>query len=254
MILRVKEELYTFLLAIQFLTRLPIDSSNIYSETRAAAGPRYYAVVGLAIGGVAASIFWFAAQYFGALLAALLSTAGTLLLTGAFHEDGLADTFDGVGGATDRQRTLEIMKDSRIGVYGAASLMMMLSLKIAAIAKLQPEVAAIALVAAHCLSRVSSVVVIATSRYVRDSGAGKATADGVDSVSLFVAALTGVACLFGVYIGISSAAAFFIFGALIVGHLLSRGIFERRIGGYTGDCLGATQQVTEVAIYLALLL
>ena len=108
-------EVAVFLLAVQFLTRLPLPAARLYTEARLAATPRYYTLTGLLIGAFGALVFWGAAQVLPPLLAAILSTAATLLLTGAFHEDGLADTFDGVGGGVTREGALEIMQDSCAG-------------------------------------------------------------------------------------------------------------------------------------------
>jgi adenosylcobinamide-GDP ribazoletransferase len=139
MILRIKEELFIFLLAVQFMTRLPIPSVPIYTEKRQAAGPRYYPAVGIIVGGIAAAVYWTGLQFFESVVAVLLSMVVSLLITGAFHEDGLADTFDGLGGGRDRQRVLEIMKDSRIGVFGLTALTMTLALKMATLASMAPS-------------------------------------------------------------------------------------------------------------------
>ncbi|MEM9407812.1 MAG: adenosylcobinamide-GDP ribazoletransferase, partial [Acidobacteriota bacterium] len=124
-------ELYTFLLAVQFLTRVPLPNWPIYTPERFGASVRHYPTVGLFIGAFSAGVLATASVLLPPLVAVLLSFAATIALTGAFHEDGLADMFDGVGGGNDRNAILEIMKDSRIGVYGACGLVSVLAIKAA---------------------------------------------------------------------------------------------------------------------------
>jgi len=250
---RLREEWIVLLFAIQFLTRIPISLSDRYTPKRVSAGVRYYPLVGLLIGMFAAGTYIFASLAWSPLIAVLVSTAATALLTGGFHEDGLADTFDGIGGGLERSDALRIMKDSRIGVYGALALFFTLFLKIALLLELSIVSIAIVLLGGHCLSRLSSVLVIATSAYARDEGTGKPTADAVNGTGLVVAIATGLACLFFVsqILGMTVAVAALI--GLAAGHVAIRLYFERKIGGYTGDCLGATQQVSEVGIYLGML-
>ena len=154
-----------------------------------------------------------------------------------------------MGGATPA-RALEIMRDSRIGTYGLLALGLTLALKATALAAMPAGLAAAALIAAHALSRLSCVLVIATSRYLRPAGTGGFTAAGLGRRSLALATATAALCLL-VLPGPGLALAAVI--GLAAGHLIARLSFERRLGGYTGDCLGATQQLTEAAIYLALL-
>lgn len=248
-----RDEGAAFLLAVQFLTRLPVPGSTLWSPDRMAAMPRWMPAVGMLIGLLTGLAYLAAVQVFAPLLAALLSTALSLMLTGALHEDGLADTCDGLGGGATRDRALEIMRDSRIGTYGAAALGMMLGAKVLALGSLPVAVVLPALVAAHAASRASAVVVIATSAYVRDQGAGRALAGGTSCRALVlplgIAALACLPLLWAVpAMGLSCAVA-----GLVLGHLLVRRWFERRLGGHTGDCLGAVQQCSEIGFLLGLL-
>ena len=182
-----------FLLAVQFLTRLPIGSAQLYTPERMAASVRYYPLVGALIGAFSALVFYLATFVFPAPVAILFAIAAGLLITGAFHEDGLADTFDGIGGGLTRERALEIMKDSRLGTYGTLALVIGLALMFGAHMELPITVVPIALIAGHSLSRLSSILVIATSSYVRDEGTGKPVAGGISATGLFVGGLTGLA-------------------------------------------------------------
>ncbi|MGB3457595.1 MAG: adenosylcobinamide-GDP ribazoletransferase [Litorimonas sp.] len=246
-------EIATFLLAVQFLTRIPVDSRTLFTPERMAASVRYYPLVGVLVGGFAALIFLIAASVLPVVVAVLLSTAGGLLLTGAFHEDGLADTFDGIGGGLTRQTALEIMRDSRLGTYGTLALVAALALKVAALSAMSPMLIAGALVAGHSLSRLSSVAVIATSRYVRDEGTGKPVAGGISRTSLVAASGTSLLVM-AVWLAVLPAPALLcaLLG-LLAGHGAMRLFFERKLGGYTGDTLGAVQQASEAGFYLGLL-
>ena len=133
----IRNEFKTFNLALHFLTRIPTPFDTDYSPERLTDANRYYyPLVGAIIGTVAALAFFISSLALPTLIAVIIATAATALLTGAFHEDGLADTFDGISGAYDRARSLEIMHDSRIGTFGALALILVITLKIAALTSL----------------------------------------------------------------------------------------------------------------------
>jgi adenosylcobinamide-GDP ribazoletransferase len=245
---RLRGEAAVFLLALQFLTRLPLPARG-YSAARMSATPRWLPAVGALIGGLVALAWLAAAAVFPPVLAVLLATAFGLLLTGCLHEDGFADACDGLGGGATRARALEIMRDSRLGTYGAAGLGMMLAAKVAALIALPGALIPLALVAGHAASRASAVAVIASSAYVRDHGTGKPVATGLSRRSLAFALACGVAPL----LFLPPLAALGGFAGLILGHLAMRSAWQRKLGGYTGDCLGAVQQVSEVGFTLGLL-
>ena len=252
MITWLREQLSVFVLALQFLTRLPIRADDAYTPQRFTASVNYFPLVGVLIGAFAAIIYWLGYFVFPSVLAALISVGATVLFTGAFHEDGLADTFDGIGGGATREQALEIMRDSRIGTYGALVLVLVLATKVGALAVLPSPAVEVGLIVAHGLSRWSSVFVVATSQYVRDHGTGKAVAEGITRTGLVLTALVGAGCLVVLYLMLSAQAAVFAAIGLIVGHGLSRLLYERKLGGYTGDCLGATQQISEIGVYLGI--
>lgn len=241
-----------FLLAVQFLTRLPIGSAQLFTPDRMAESVRYYPLVGALVGGFSALVFYVATYLFPAPIAILLAIASGLLITGAFHEDGLADTFDGIGGGVTRERALEIMKDSRLGTYGTLALVTALALKIGALISLPVALVPIALIAGHGLSRLSSLLVIATSRYVREEGTGKPVAGGISGIGLLIAGLTGLALIAIWTMSYTPIALAWAIGGLLLGHCLMRLFFERKLGGYTGDTLGAVQQMSEIGFYLGL--
>jgi adenosylcobinamide-GDP ribazoletransferase len=240
-----------FLLALQFLTRLPVPDPG-YMPERMARSTRWHPAAGALIGALIGIAWWVFSAFFPPLLALILAIGAGLLLTGAFHEDGFADACDGLGGGATRERALEIMRDSRLGTYGAVGLGLLLAAKIAALATL-PALFWV-LIAGHAASRASSVFVIATSAYARDHGTGKPVAEGLDAEGLRFALLTGGAALLPLLFALPFLSILTGLLGLALGHLLMRRAFERKLGGYTGDCLGAVQQSSEFGFYLGLLL
>lgn len=249
---RLREAAAALALAWLFLTRIPLPRRVVATPRRLAASLGWFPAVGAVIGAVGAAVLLAAATALPTAPAVLLSVATTCLLTGALHEDGLADTCDGLGGS-DRDRTLAIMRDSRLGSYGALGLGLTLALKTTALAAIAPGTAAAALVAGHAASRLSAVALIATSRYARAAGTAQFTAAGVGRRELALAGATGGLLLLAI-LPVAGAGAV-VTGALglVAGHASARALFERRLGGYTGDCLGATQQLSEAGFYLGLL-
>ncbi len=250
---RLADEWAVFLLAVQFLTRLPLRPAPVYSPQAMAASPRWYPGAGLLIGAAVGGVFWLAAQVYPGVLAALLSTAAGLMLTGCLHEDGLADFCDGLGGGASRERALEIMRDSRIGTFGAAGLGMVLAGKMLALAAMPAGAAALLLVAGHGASRASCVVVIATSRYARAEGVGAPLSGGLGWGGLGFAVATGLAGLAALSVVLPAASVACGLVGMALAHVAIRAVFERRLQGYTGDCLGAVQQTGELALYLGVL-
>ena len=249
-------EIAKFALAVQFLTRLPIPAQIKFTPERMAGSVAYYPLVGLLVGALSAAVFWVAGLVLPLLVSIILAVAAGFLLTGGFHEDGLADTFDGIGGGLTRERALEIMKDSRIGTYGTLALVSCVALKVAALSALSqasPLLVLGLLPAAHGLSRFSSVMVIATSRYVRDEGTGKPVARSSSARVLIIAGITAAAILAGlVWAGPPMLTLYGVIG-LVAGHVLMRAFFEGKLKGYTGDTLGAVQQLSEIGFYLGVL-
>ena len=248
-----KREALLFLLAVQFLTRLPLPQHLDYSPTRLGAARRYFPLVGIVVGSLGALVYGAAVILrLPQVMAALLATAATILVTGAFHEDGLADTFDGLGAFT-QEKMLAIMQDSRIGVFGAVGLGMTLALKVAALASLPVALTVACLVAGHGLSRLSNVVVAATSPYVRNSGAGSLLAGRLGRGGTSLAAVTGLGCL-ALVMMLSVPDALAGLAGLALGHFAMRGLYEKRLGGHTGDTQGAVQQWSELGFYLGVLM
>lgn len=257
-----------FLLALQFFTRIPVTGRLAdwvgFSPAMLRASAAHFPGVGWIVGVLTAAVFW------GLLLllppvpaapwvAAIASTVFGVLLTGAFHEDGLADLADGLGGSMDRSRALEIMKDSRIGSYGAAALVLAVLAKVALLALLAQVdawLAVVALFAAHVTSRTVPLVVIRTLVHVGDTPQSKSKplAESLSNSALAAGVLWwALAMALVVWLLPSAPWAWAVLGALIGLAWMWR-LLNRRLQGFTGDGLGATQQVCEVLFYLGLCL
>ena len=238
-----------FLTALQYFTRLPMPAWIGHGQAQLAGVARYFPAVGWVVGSVAAGVLWLASLVLPAPLPVLLSTAAGIWLTGAFHEDGLADTFDGLGGSAVRERALEIMTDSRVGTFGALALVLVVLVKLAALNAMPVMAACAAIIAAHSVSRWCSVVIIWRSKYA--GGLQSRAKVAVQSMSMAqFAVATAFGLLPAVLCGMSALAGIAL--ALCTLAWLLRW-FTMRLGGYTGDTLGATQQLTEISFYLALL-
>ena len=257
-----------FLLAVQFFTRIPITGALAdwvgFSPAMLRASAGHFPGVGVLVGAVAAGVYGLLAVLlpdsgYTPMVAAVLSTIVTALLTGGFHEDGLADVADALGGSYDRARALEVMKDSRVGAFGAMALSLALLAKVALIALLgstDSELLTIcsALFAAHVVSRTLPLLLIYWLPHVGDTAASKSKplADNISFSSLLVAFLWCFMAL--ILILWAQAAIYLIVGCsfALIALLYMHRLFKRRLQGFTGDCLGATQQVCEIAFYLGL--
>ena len=251
-----RHHLRLLLLAVQFYTRLPVPAWVGYSDELLSQATVYLPVVGWLVGGVAAGAYVGASLLFrSADVALLLSLVASILLTGAFHEDGFADVCDGFGGGWTKDKILAIMKDSRLGTYGAVGLGLLLALKFLALRGLPPQVVGPALLVAHPLSRATALTCLYTHDYARLSDDSKArpVAQRLRPPRLVAGLVLGGLPLL-LYAGWLRCPAL---GLVLLPLAAAKGglarYFQRWIGGYTGDCLGAIQQVAEVVIYLCLL-
>ena len=247
---RLLTELRLLLMAIQYFTRVPMPSWVGHSAEHLGGTARYFTAVGVLVRGVGALLLGATSLILPGPLPVILSTAATVFLTGAFHEDGLADTFDGLGGGATRERALEIMKDSRIGTFGVAALVLTLLIKIAALSALPMTFAIVVLIAGHAFSRACAVTLLFAGSHVGNPelSRARAVAQPMGRGEYALAAIVGIAPLY--WCGIHAVAGFV--SAVVVLFVLARW-FMRRLGGFTGDTLGAAQQLTEITFYLAVL-
>ncbi len=248
-----REELAIFATALRFFTRLPVPWGVEHTAARFAAAVRYYPVVGLILGGVLAAAWLALSPIFPQPVAAVLIVALGALLTGGLHEDGFADLCDGLGAGGDKARTLEIMRDSRTGAFGVLGLVLLIGLKVAALASIEPDDVPMVLVVMHGLSRLAPLLAVVGSRPASDRGLGKsiegeARSGRIPFIIAYAAVFAGLVWAMGGATELLSVAV--VFGLL---HGITRRLYERRLGGYTGDCLGGLQQMGEVAVLLGVL-
>jgi adenosylcobinamide-GDP ribazoletransferase len=252
--------------AFTFLTRLPLGGLITHGQADLARTAPYFPAVGLVVGAAGAVALGLGLRIWTPALAVIISVGATVLLTGAFHEDALADAFDGFGGGWDATQILGIMKDSRVGSYALVGVVLVLAAKTAAliaiVTALPPDRSTLAraiavgrvLIAAHVLARWSSIPLIRYYPYVRAPSSGERPGVGRP----FVGQLTGSQFVAGTLItaGIVAAAlgtrAIAPSIACVAVTILAGQYCRRRIGGITGDALGATNQLTELAVYLVM--
>lgn len=241
----------SFLNAVQFLTLVPVRSPATLDDDWLLRAVKYFPLVGACIGLVSALVLFLASMTWSGIVPALLAVAASIALTGALHEDGLSDTADGLGGGRSVQARLDIMKDSRIGVYGTLVLGLGVALRVGALASLSPLVGMAALVAAHSAARFPPIIVLRTLKHTGDPASAK--------VSYLGRPVGGGEVLFGavaVLLALLPLAAWSIpatMVALLLGALpviwLCR-LARKLVGGYTGDVLGAVEQVFEIGFML----
>src|SRR5882724_3309193 len=257
-----KRQVLLFLVAIQFLTRLPVPHLDGFQESWLSRSGRYFPLVGALVGSIGVGVWWLGSMCFPPAVAVGLMMSASLLLTGAFHEDGFADVCDGFGGGRTRDAVLSIMKDSRVGAYGAIGTAMMLGLKWSVLASHPRATFPAIVIGAHVASRWCAIGLIWRLQYVRTDadGKSKALADNVGAADWWLSGVLGALALLPVFLLVDSAVeprlALALLAALTLSAastLLAGTYFRIRIGGYTGDCLGAAQQLAELSFLLAAL-
>ena len=271
-----------FLLALQFFTRIPVTGRLAawvgFSQPMLRASSAYFPAVGMVVGGLVvlltAALMHYLPTAYAPLVAAALGTMWGIWLTGAFHEDGLADVADGLAGSYDRERALIIMKDSRVGAFGAIAVVLALLIKVALLASLGGVGLVwmcFASMAGHVISRTWPLLIIRWLSHVGDDAGSKSKplAEQISTRSLAIAlcwcaaALASSSCIAAVVLAgpdllaptitqvlpvLKVLAAGCLASALVFVYLLR--LFAKRLQGFTGDCLGATQQLCEIAFYL----
>jgi adenosylcobinamide-GDP ribazoletransferase len=258
-LLAVRREATLLVVAVQFLTRFPVPSIPVYEAAWLVQSVRYFPLVGVLIGTVNVLIWRLAGHWLPPTLAVGLMLAASLLVTGAFHEDGFADSCDGFGGGMTPQRVLDIMQDSRIGAYGAIGIVMMLGLKWSGLVALPQTALPCMVVGAHMVSRWCATGLMWRLPYARIEGDAKsrAFAGGLSARAWGASGVIGVLAFAVLMVLPQFSPDAQTLHALIVAVFAAMGTAaaaaaycRRRIGGYTGDCLGAVQQLSELSFLL----
>ena len=252
----IKNEIRIFLASLMFLTRIPVLLNNPVDLNKAS---RYFPLVGIIVGLIGFFVLMVSHLLFkDVTIASILSLGATLLTTGAFHEDGLADVVDGFGGGWTKIRILEIMKDSRVGAYGVIALIVVIGLKICLVAKIAGlhnwYTLGLILVSAHSISRLMPMFLLRFLPYSRDDNTAKVKpqATHISLPEFTLAIVSGLAPLIILSFYYTPYACLSLIPCGLLTLYLAR-YFNKWINGYTGDCLGATQQLNEIVFYLSML-
>lgn len=263
-----KKEIRIFFTAMMFLTRLPVPKFTDHSQEYLERAVKYFPLVGWIVGAISGFVFLVFNKYIGEDIAIVASIIAGILATGAFHEDGFADVCDAFGGGWTKEKILLIMKDSRLGTFGVIGLISILAAKflvLRELPKFQPDLEdttvnifynyryfLLTLIAAHSISRLMPVWVLRFQEYVTDPEGSKSKplASNKPNIALLIIA-TVIALV--PFIWMSWHFLLAIVPAILVTYSLA-GYFKKWIGGYTGDCLGAIQQVSEISFYLGLII
>lgn len=246
------KEIKLIICAVQFLTRIPTPQLDDFQPEWIQQSARYYPAVGLVVGGISGCVLCLTCLIWSPWIASVLAVAAGMALTGCFHEDGLADTADGIGGGQTRSRRLEIMKDSRLGTYGASVLFMNLALRILCIgtlATISPFLGLFCVLAANAMGRSIAVLAMAAMPYGGDPAMAKeGKPDRTTALNVVIALSVGALALLPFTpLQATTAVAVGIAVAAIPGCLA-----WRLLGGRTGDVLGAIEQAFEIGFLLAM--
>lgn len=261
-----KKQLHIFFTALMFYTRIPCPKNIDHDPDYLNKASRYFPLIGWIVGGICFGTYYLASIVFSVEIALILSIIAGILTTGAFHEDGFADVCDGFGGGWTKEKILLIMKDSAIGAYGAIGLVLLFLLKFQSLVQLinniqdseftihhSPFTIFLFFVSAHSVSRLAAISIVFTHQYSREDASSKSkpiaqnfTWKEVIGASFFGLLPLVVLSFFQWQLLLTLVPVFF------ARFFLAR-YFQKWIDGYTGDCLGATQQVCEVIFYLSII-
>jgi len=247
-----KKQIHYFLTAVLFFTRIPCPKWVDHSAEALNKSSRFFPLVGMLVGSIAALVYYGCTFIFSPEISLVLSMISSVWTTGAFHEDGFADTCDGFGGGWTKEKILTIMKDSRLGTFGVIGLLSILSLKFLSLQALSSQInIPIVLISGHAVSRFIATVLLYTHEYVRDIDTSKIkpTTKQMSTTSLIISAFFGILPLFL----FQNPFVFLSIIPLVIVYAYMGHFFNKWIGGQTGDCAGALQQVAEVVFYISLI-
>jgi adenosylcobinamide-GDP ribazoletransferase len=237
----------SLLVALQMMTRVPVRLADAPSARDHGWAAAWFPLVGAGVGAFAAGAYWLLVRAHLPSLAPWAALAAAVAVTGAFHEDGLADSADGIFGGRDRDKRLAIMRDPRVGSYGVVALVLVLGAQVAAVGALPPSAAWRVLVAAHALGRAAALPLTLMPYARAEGGLGQSVAQRVPALALALALATGFGTLALFRWPLALVAA----GAAVVVMLACAWRFQRDLGGITGDTLGAVVKLVELSTYVA---
>jgi adenosylcobinamide-GDP ribazoletransferase len=247
-----KRQILTFFASLMFFSRIPVPFKHYIADLHFQKAVRYLPLIGFIVGLTGGLVMYYTSHILPVSMAVLLGIMVTILFTGGLHEDGLADVCDGFGGGYYKQKILDIMKDSHIGTYGVIGLILSLLFRYASLTEMPRYFMALFFVTGNILSRFTLVTVMYKHKYARSNESSKSIGviGQLSFIDLIVAASPAVI-------------AFWVIGSytfllVLIPVWLTKWLmalyFKKKIGGYTGDCLGAIQQSTEIVFYLSSLI
>lgn len=244
-----KKEVHIFFTALMFFTRIPCPKWVNHDSAYLKKSARYFSLVGIIVGSISALVFYGVSFILPIEIAILLSMVTSVYTTGAFHEDGFADVCDGFGGGWTKEKILLIMKDSTLGTYGVIGLGLLLAIKFSALREIPIHFIPLVIISGHSLSRFIATTLIYTHPYVRDTDDSKAKPAAKD-VSLNIVIISG---LFGIapLLFFKTPLLFLTLIPMYASKVYLGAKFKKWLGGQTGDCTGAVQQLSEVIFYLS---
>lgn len=250
-----REQIRIFWVALMFYTRIPCPKNTPHAPSYLNKATRFFSLIGWIVGGISFLAFWVSNWLWGASMGALLALAVGVWITGAFHEDGLADTFDGFGGGWSKEKILEIMKDSRIGTFGVLALIFLMLFKGLALQNILARTGnssetLFIFLTYHSLARLNTANIIFSSQYAREDEQSKAKPIAqnfgkTEMIGVYVFGLLPLS-----FLSYWNIMALWVTIPLGVLFFFAKRYFEKWIGGYTGDCLGAVEQLSECCILL----
>lgn len=254
-----KNEIKFFFTALMFYTRIPCPSFTDHNPNYLNKATRYFPLIGWVVGAISFLFYWLSSFLFDTNIASIIALMAGVLVTGAFHEDGLADVFDGFGGGWTKAKILEIMKDSRVGAYGAIAVFFLLMLKffglnsLTTIHHFSTHNLLFLFITYHSLARLTAINIVFTAAYSRD--------DATSKVKPIVKAYTFKEVIGAYFFGLLPLIILAFYNSmylivllpLAVLYFFARRYFIKWLGGYTGDCLGAVEQMAEVICILTFL-
>jgi adenosylcobinamide-GDP ribazoletransferase len=255
-----KEEVRIFFTALMFYTRIPCPENIDHSPEYINKATRYFPLIGWIVGGISFAVFLLSSFLFGVDLAIVFSLIAGVLVTGAFHEDGLADVFDGFGGGWTKEKILDIMKDSRVGAYGVIALIFLFFLKFYALTQLFLKVGTadyllgvLIFMSYHALARLTAINIVFMGQYSREDETSKAKPIAKahtyrEIVGAYVFGLLPLIAL-----GFLKLPFLGVLIPLFILYFYTKRYFNKWIDGYTGDCLGAVEQLAECVCLLTFL-
>ncbi len=257
---KMKDQIKIFFTALMFYTRIPCPSNIDHNPDMLNKASRYFSLIGWIVGGISFLVFYISSILFDQSIAVVFSLAAGILITGAFHEDGFADVVDGFGGGWGKQNILDIMKDSRLGAFGAISIVLLVLLKYLALDALLLNVekwylSLLIFVSYHSLARLTSINIVFTSQYSREDEYSKAKPIAKTFGLNEIAGAYFFAIIPLMLLVYQSLEFIYVMIPLFILFFLSKRYFEKRLDGYTGDCLGAVEQLAEctcILFYLGL--